>query len=85
MTTVTFEPAAVWSLTEKAKGSRGLPGDGMGQGSPRSALHHWSVLWSRRSWGPLPSEVSDHTPFCFHSPILPNSGRDQRPNELSSQ
>lgn len=30
MTTVTFEPAVIWDLTEKAEGSRGLPGDGWG-------------------------------------------------------
>jgi hypothetical protein len=79
---VVLEPSVPWNLPEKDGGSRGLLVVWRGLDSPRSTLRHWSVLWSRRSWGPLPSEASAHRPSCSHSPISPGSARDRWPSEL---
>lgn len=63
-----------WKISE---GSTGLAlselGEKQEEALPGSALHRWSVLWSRRSWDPLPSTASAHRPFCSRSPISPGS------------
>lgn len=66
-----------WKISE---GSTGLAlselGEKQEKALPGSALHRWSVLWSRRSWDPLPSTASARRPFCSHSPISPGSVRE---------
>lgn len=74
---VGLEPPEPWTVPENP---RAWLWAGRGQASPGPAPRHWSAPWSRRSWGPLPSEASAHRPFCSRSPTSPGSARE-RPRE----
>lgn len=78
-----LEPSAPWSAPRTSpEVAVGLCLAGRRQDSPGSAPHHWSVLWSRRSWDPPPSKASARRPFCSHFPISPGSARERWPGEL---
>lgn len=78
---VGLEPPVSWTVPENP---RTWLWAGRGQASPGPAPRHWSAPWSRRSWGPLPSEASARRPFCSHSPTSPGSARE-RPREGGPQ